>query len=95
MSQLDSPRLIFCVLWRNYAYRIQDARLKKSLLILTESEYFNGDTSIDIHSSGLRLVLVLTVKIRKSQDFLAPISGSPGDQMISLVLEIQSLLFME
>ena len=31
MSPWDSPRLIFCVLWRNYAYRTQDARLKKSL----------------------------------------------------------------
>ena len=31
MSPRDSPRLIFCVLWRNYAYRTQDARLKKSL----------------------------------------------------------------
>ena len=29
-------------------------------------------------------VLALTVKIRKSQDFLAPISGSPGDQIFSL-----------
>ena len=26
-------------------------------------------------------MLALTVKIRKSQDFLAPISGSPGDQI--------------
>ena len=26
-------------------------------------------------------VLALTVKIRKSQDFLAPVSGSPGDQI--------------
>ena len=31
MSPRDSPRLIFCVLWRNYAYRTQDTRLKKSL----------------------------------------------------------------
>ena len=31
MSPRDSLRLIFCVLWRNYAYRTQDARLKKSL----------------------------------------------------------------
>ena len=31
MSPRDSPRLIFCVLWRNYAYRTQDACLKKSL----------------------------------------------------------------
>ena len=31
MSPRDSPRLTFCVLWRNYAYRTQDARLKKSL----------------------------------------------------------------
>ena len=30
-SPRDSPRLIFCVLWRNYAYRTQDARLKKSV----------------------------------------------------------------
>ena len=33
-SPRDSPRLIFCVLWRNYAYRTQDACLKKSLLII-------------------------------------------------------------
>ena len=30
MSPRDSLRLIFCVLWRNYAYRAQDARLKKN-----------------------------------------------------------------
>ena len=36
MSPLDSPRLIFCDLWRNYAYRMQDARLKKNhCLIVT------------------------------------------------------------
>ena len=31
MSPWDSPRLIFCILWWNYAYRTQDSRLKKSL----------------------------------------------------------------
>ena len=31
MSPWDSPRVIFCVLWQNYAYRTQDAHLKKSL----------------------------------------------------------------
>ena len=30
MSPQDSPRLIFCILWLNYAYRTQDAHLKKS-----------------------------------------------------------------
>ena len=36
-------------------------------------------------------VLALTVKIRKSQDFLAPISGSPGDQIFSLTFSILKL----
>ena len=34
-------------------------------------------------------VLALTVKIRKSQDFLVPISGSPGDQFFHSLSEIQ------
>ena len=44
-------------------------------------------------------VLALTVKIRKSQDFLSPISGNPGDQIFSLFqkfnLNILKLSFME
>ena len=46
-----------------------------------------------------RSVLAITVKIRKSQDFLAPISGSPGDQIFSLTekfnLNILKLSLME
>ena len=37
----------------------------------------------------LDLVLALTAKIRKSQDFLAPISGSPADQIFHPLSEIQ------
>ena len=45
-------------------------------------------------------VLALTVKIRKSQDSLAPISGNPGDQIFfthfqKFNLNILKLLFME
>ena len=40
-------------------------------------------------------VLALTVKIRKSQDFLTPISGSPGDQIQIFNLNILKLSFME
>ena len=36
-------------------------------------------------------VLALTVKIRKSQDFLAPISGSPGIKFFHSLSEIQTL----
>ena len=36
----------------------------------------------------------LTFKIRKSQDFLAPISGSPGDQMFSLTFRNLTLIFL-
>ena len=47
-----------------------------------------------------KAVLALTVKIRKSQDFLAPISGSPGDQFFFINfqkfnLNILKLSFME
>ena len=34
-------------------------------------------------------VLALTVKIRNSQDSLAPISGSPGDQIFHSLSVIQ------
>ena len=44
--------------------------------------------------SSLESVLALTVKIRKSQDFLAPISGSPGDQMFSLTFRNSTLIFL-
>ena len=45
-------------------------------------------------------VLALTVKIRKSQNFLAQISGSPGDQIFfthfqKFNLNILKLSFME
>ena len=39
-------------------------------------------------------VLALTVKIRKSQDFLAPISGSPGDQIFSLTFRNSTTVFL-
>ena len=39
-------------------------------------------------------VLALTVKIRKSQDFLAPISGSPGDQIFSLTFRNSTSVFI-
>ena len=39
-------------------------------------------------------VLALTVKIRKSQDFLAPISGSPGDQIISFTFRNSTSIFL-
>ena len=39
-------------------------------------------------------VLALTVKIRKSQDFLAPISGSPGDQIFSLTFRNSTSMFL-
>ena len=39
-------------------------------------------------------VLALTVKIRKSQDFLAPIYGSPGDQIFSLTFRNSILIFL-
>ena len=39
-------------------------------------------------------VLALTVKIRKSQDFLAPISGSPGDQNFSLTFRNSTSIFL-
>ena len=41
-----------------------------------------------------RPVLALTVKIRKSQDFLAPISGSPGDQIFSLTFRNFTSIFL-
>ena len=39
-------------------------------------------------------MLALTVKIRKSQDFLAPISGSPGDQFFSLTFRNSTSIFL-
>ena len=42
----------------------------------------------------LDTVLALTVKIRKSQDFLAPISGSPGDQIFSLTFRNSTSIFL-
>ena len=37
---------------------------------------------------------VLTVKFRKSQDFLAPISGIPGDQIFSLTFRNSTSLLL-
>ena len=45
-------------------------------------------------ASGYYTVLALTVKIRKSQDFLAPISGSHGDQIFSLTFRNSILIFL-
>ena len=39
-------------------------------------------------------VLALAVKIRKSWDFLAPISGSPGDQIFSLTFRNSISIFL-
>ena len=39
-------------------------------------------------------VLALTVKIKKTQDFLAPISGSPGDQIFSLTFRNSTSIFL-
>ena len=39
-------------------------------------------------------VLALTVKIRKSQDFPAPISGSPGDQIFSFTFRNWTSIFL-
>ena len=50
-------------------------------------EASNGYTQ---HSS----VLAVTVKSRKSQDFLAPISGSPGDQIFSLTFRNSTSVFL-
>ena len=73
----------------------------------TTSQDFGGWTCSvyvilsDIISASVHLsVLALTVKIRKSQDFLAPISGSPGDQFFfthlqKFNLNILKLSFME
>ena len=66
-------------------FDVRDSRLKPSLL----KEDPSGET-----------VLALTVKIRKSHDFLAPISGSPGDHFFfthfqKFNLSILKLSFME
>ena len=39
-------------------------------------------------------VLALTVKIRKSQDFLAQISESPADQIFSLTFRNSTSIFL-
>ena len=39
-------------------------------------------------------VLALTVKIRKSRDFLAPISGSPNVQFFSLTFRNSASIFL-
>ena len=43
---------------------------------------------------NMTTVLASTVKIRKSQDFLAPISGSPDDQILSLTLRNSTSIFL-
>ena len=72
-------------------------------------KFIQGRTFINIlFSAGSRSVecpprkpvLALIVKIRKSQDFLAPISGSPGDQIFvthfqKFNLNILKVSFME
>ena len=47
-----------------------------------------------IHCNLFITVLALTVKIMKSQDFLAPISGSPGDQFFSLTFRNSASIFL-
>ena len=39
-------------------------------------------------------VFALTVKIRKSKDFLAPISGNPADQIFSLTFRNSTSVFL-
>ena len=52
MSPRDSPRLIFCVLWRNYAYRTQDARLKKITVLLILSLYNQNMKILSVNKLG-------------------------------------------
>ena len=42
----------------------------------------------------LQTVLTLTVKFRKSQDFLILISGSPGNQIVSLISKHLTTIFL-
>ena len=41
------------------------------------------------------IIRACAVKIRKSQDFLAPISGSPGDQIFSLTFRNSTSIFLK
>ena len=50
---------------------------------------FRKNLTSGLAGDTIMTVLALTVKIRKSQDFLAPISGSPGDQIFHSLSEIQ------
>ena len=57
--------------------------------------FLNLDMSTDAKSkSKTESVLALTVRISKSQDFLAAISGSPGDQMFSLTFINSTSIFL-
>ena len=61
----------------------------------TWAKYHLGLCSPSIHSGVSNdSVLALTVKIRKSQNFLAPISGSPGDQFFSLTFRNSTSIFL-
>ena len=50
--------------------------------------------SKNVETIEFKPVLALTVKIRKSQDFLAPVSESPGDQMFSLTFRNSTSIFL-
>ena len=62
---------------------------KKSLESFCEKFVCDGGFWRYNYRAVLNTVLALTVKIRKSQDFLAPISGSLGDQIFHSLSEIQ------
>ena len=55
----------------------------------------NFNKNFSVHNLDLLAVLALAVKIRKFQDFLAPISGDPGDQFLSLTFRNLTYYFLK
>ena len=70
-----------------------------SLKVKMQSDEFSFENifhgCIKFLFSELFIVLALTVKIRKSQDFLAPISGSTGEQIFSLTFRNSTSIFLK
>ena len=59
-----------------------------------EKLLFNSKTLISLTKVPQKTVLALTVEFRKSQDFLILISGSSGNQIVSLTSKHLTFIFL-
>ena len=98
-SNSDYNQCIFCLLVYKgicFGYPFELHRLVDAIQMSTKNICFYKENQKKTHTQKhhISTVLALTVKIRKSQDFLAPISGSHGDQIFSLTFRNLTSIFL-